>query len=173
MKFYLTKNNEHNQGFTLIELLIALAIIGILAGVIISAATAVGRNTRDAKRLSDLRSIQSSLQQYYADQNYYPLVGTSGTGVLDLSDDTLTNPTGTITYTTTLPKDPSSSGPYIYVPLTTSGLTTCDNTAANLCLKYCLYSHFEFQKPITNQQCNNSTPPKPARGDYNLQLTQP
>lgn len=59
-------------GFTLIELLVVIAIIGILASIIaVSLGTARAKG-RDAKRISDIRTIQLALETYYNDNGTYP-----------------------------------------------------------------------------------------------------
>ncbi len=59
-------------GFTLIELLVVIAIIGILAAIVVMNVNSVRQKARDAKRISDLNTVASALQAYYADNHYYP-----------------------------------------------------------------------------------------------------
>lgn len=62
-----------NRGFTLVELLVVIAIIGILSSIVfVNLSTAKGK-ARDATRKSDLKSLALSLQQYYSDNNAYPV----------------------------------------------------------------------------------------------------
>jgi prepilin-type N-terminal cleavage/methylation domain-containing protein len=61
-------------GFTLLEILLVVGIIAILAGIVIVAINpgkqiAMARNT---ERKSDLKQINSALQQYYIDHREYP-----------------------------------------------------------------------------------------------------
>ncbi|MBL7045344.1 MAG: type II secretion system protein [Parcubacteria group bacterium] len=60
------------KGFTLIELLVVIAIIGILSSVVMASLNSARQKSRDAKRISDLRQIQTSLQLYYEDNQGYP-----------------------------------------------------------------------------------------------------
>jgi prepilin-type N-terminal cleavage/methylation domain-containing protein len=61
-----------HRGFTLVELLVVIAIIGILASIIsVSLGTSRAKG-RDAKRISDIRTIQLALEEYYNDNNSYP-----------------------------------------------------------------------------------------------------
>jgi len=61
------------RGFTLMELLIVIAVIGILVSIATFAYTTAQKKTRDSRRQSDLKALQSGFEQYYADTaNLYP-----------------------------------------------------------------------------------------------------
>ncbi len=62
----------NKKGFTLIELLVVIAIIGLLSTLAVVALGSARAKSRDAKRVSDIRQIQTALELYYADQNAYP-----------------------------------------------------------------------------------------------------
>ena len=64
--------NKGRQGFTLIEILIAVAIISILASVVLVGLGPTQQSGRDARRLSDLHEIQTSLELFYNKCGYYP-----------------------------------------------------------------------------------------------------
>lgn len=152
------------KGFTLIELLVALAIIGIVFGAILSTFDAVRRNSRDAKRQSDLRAIQSALQHYFADQNFYPYVLNLTTALSLTSNNG--NPVQTtppkFTYLHDMPKDPSNVTQYLYEARPSS----CDNISVR-CTDYCLFAKLESQ--ITQPSSSVCTPVSPR----NFYLTQP
>lgn len=61
-------------GFTLIELMVVVAIIGILMAAGILAFSNAQRNARDAARIADMDAISKALEQYYADNNAYPVL---------------------------------------------------------------------------------------------------
>lgn len=61
-----------NKGFTLIELLVVIAIIGILSTLAVVSLNNARQKSRDAKRVSDIRQVQTSLELYFADSNAYP-----------------------------------------------------------------------------------------------------
>jgi prepilin-type N-terminal cleavage/methylation domain-containing protein len=63
-----------NKGFTLIELLIAIVVIGVLAGILLSVLNAdrIRGTARDAQRASDLGRIQAALELFYAQNRAYP-----------------------------------------------------------------------------------------------------
>jgi prepilin-type N-terminal cleavage/methylation domain-containing protein len=68
------------KGFTLIELLIAVVVIGVLAGILLSVLNAdrIRGTARDAQRASDLGRIQAALELYYAQNRSYPVSPNSG-----------------------------------------------------------------------------------------------
>lgn len=69
------KNNK--KGFTIIELLIVIAIIGLLATISMVALNGARLKGRDAKRVGDIRQVQTALELYFNDQNSYPLAATA------------------------------------------------------------------------------------------------
>ncbi|OGF31319.1 hypothetical protein A3H09_03530, partial [Candidatus Falkowbacteria bacterium RIFCSPLOWO2_12_FULL_45_13] len=60
------------KGFTLIELLVVIAIIGLLSTLAVVALNNARMKSRDAKRVSDIKQIQTALELYYNDANSYP-----------------------------------------------------------------------------------------------------
>lgn len=60
-----TKNNGINKGFTLIELLVVIAIISLLSSVVLASLNSARAKARDAKRVSELRSVALALNFYY------------------------------------------------------------------------------------------------------------
>jgi type II secretion system protein G len=61
------------KGFTLIELMVVIAIIGILATIITASLSTAKAKGRDAKRISDIKTIQTALALYYNDNQFYPI----------------------------------------------------------------------------------------------------
>ena len=70
--------NTKRKGFTLIELLVVIAIIGILATLAVVALQQARKNARDAKRIADVRQMQTALELYFNDNQYYPNAVTAG-----------------------------------------------------------------------------------------------
>lgn len=93
-----------HSGFTLVELLITITIIAILSAIALVSYTSFIKSSRDAKRQSDVKFIQSALEQYHADQKYYPASITFGNPLVF----------GSKTYMTKVPNDPLSSQNYSY-----------------------------------------------------------
>jgi general secretion pathway protein G len=165
----------HNskKGFTLIELMVVIAIIGMLFAIIITSAAVIKRNSRDAQRQSDLRSIQSALEQYNADQTYYPSSWnlatpiptslTSNTGNPNQSPSP--NPTPRV-YLNRVPADPNSGvgNNYLYSPLPSTN-PACDNATNGNCTSYCLYAKLENLTSFA-ASC-------PSLAPYTFSLSQP
>ena len=63
---------KNKSGFTLIELLVVIAIIGLLSTLSILALNQARARARDAKRVSDIRQIQTALEMYYDAASKYP-----------------------------------------------------------------------------------------------------
>jgi len=117
------------QGFTLIELLVVIAVIGILAAVVLASLNTARGKARDAKRISDLKQIQTALELYHTDNGVYPSTGMSlGATVGDNYQGTCSGhgsyptsgPTGYVpslapTYMAQLPVDPKPSANACYL----------------------------------------------------------
>jgi type II secretory pathway pseudopilin PulG len=79
---------------------VVIAIIGILASIVLVSTAGSKAKSRDAKRVSDIRTIQLALETYYNDNQSYPTSITTSPFIP--------------TYMTTLPTDPTNSGVYTY-----------------------------------------------------------
>ena len=62
---------RNQKGFTLIELLVVIAIIGLLSTLAIVSLNSARSKARDAKRVSDMRQIQTAMEVYYTDFSSY------------------------------------------------------------------------------------------------------
>jgi len=166
---------KSNKGFTLIELMVVITIIALMFGVVISSANFLRSASGDAKRKADLAAIQSALQNYYADLNYFPQstdAGSfklSGTGVSTVLSSTvgLSSPAPVPspllkTYMTEIPVDPAT--PYCYVAVNNSRQNdaTCNNTTAKRCHYYylavALTSPTKTMSLPTGVTCSGITP---------------
>lgn len=59
------KSKLQQKGFTIIELLIVIVVIGILATITAVALGGANARARDAKRESDVKSLQTAIEAYY------------------------------------------------------------------------------------------------------------
>ncbi|EKD56864.1 MAG: Type II secretory pathway pseudopilin PulG-like protein [uncultured bacterium] len=66
------KKHNKTTGFTLVELLVVISIIGLLATLAIVSLNAARTRSRDTKRASDLRTIQTALELYFDENDDYP-----------------------------------------------------------------------------------------------------
>ena len=60
------------KGFTLIELLVVIAIIGLLSTLAVVALNSARQKARDAKRVADVKQIQTALELYFNSSSGYP-----------------------------------------------------------------------------------------------------
>lgn len=72
---------KNQKGFTLIELLVVIAIIGLLSTLAVVALNNARSKSRDSKRISDIKQIQTALELYYNDNNAYPAAVTAGSAI--------------------------------------------------------------------------------------------
>ncbi len=88
------KKNKNVSGFTLFELLVSISIIGILTALASVAFSGAQKKARDARRMQDVRAIQTAAEQFYSQSPTYsyPTVGytvgtvwVSGTGTTVLA----------------------------------------------------------------------------------------
>lgn len=157
-----------NKGFTLIELLVVVSIIAILSAIGLVSYTSFLKNSRDARRQSDLKFIQSALEEYHTDQIFYPSAITPGSSLTNLTGRPLPSPTpSSKTYLKIIPSDPlpSPAPQYSYQQL--PGI--CDNGIGGNCTSYCLFAFLEnLLTPKTEDSTNC-----PTSATYNYAVTRP
>ncbi len=103
---------ELGSGFTLIELMIAMGVISILSGIIITVINpaALRARGRDAQRVADLKKLQTALELYYSDNRAYPVQATLAPIATPLAVLIPNYYSGTTS--SDLPRDPSFTGGY-------------------------------------------------------------
>jgi len=124
---------KKSAGFTLIELLVVISIIGILSSLAVVSLNNARVKARDAKRISDIKQVQTALELHVSDKDGYPAASNLTLGVgagLILSKDAGFSDTavGTI-YMGKLPLNPLPGGAdYKYSSFTSSTTSTACNT---------------------------------------------
>ena len=114
------------SGFTLMELLVVVAIIGILVSLSVASYVTAQVKTRDNKRKSDMKEMQSAWEQYYGDNNAtYPSDPTCTYSAVPAPGEMSATylPAG-------LPSDPRSGTPY---PQMYTGWRSCSATTYCFC----------------------------------------
>lgn len=126
---------KNKKGFTLIELLVVIAIIGLLSTLAVVSLNNARQKSRDAKRVADIKSIQTALELRYVDTENYPtvastlLIGNDGSdgNAIDSSNGAAgdgfvtTCGSGETCYMGNVPEDPSGSS----TGCTSSSSATC------------------------------------------------
>lgn len=119
-------NKTKHSAFTLIELLVVIAIIAILSTLSVVALNSARAKSRDARRLSDIKTIRTALELYYNTEGHYPAAIGAGLPV--------TSTAGEV-YLVKVPTNPSprtdngcADSDYVYTPsadLSSYTLTFC------------------------------------------------
>jgi prepilin-type N-terminal cleavage/methylation domain-containing protein len=162
---------KKNLGFTLIEIIIAVTIVAVVFGVVITSSAAIQKSGRNAQRQSDLRALQTALQQYYADQHFFPQNPINLSQVTDINSN-LGNPitppsSNPNLYLKTIPQEPlKNSLPYLYKAFkdrSLNGSITCSNEVGSVdkCQYYILCAKVEDDSPAI-ASCGST---------YNYQIT--
>jgi prepilin-type N-terminal cleavage/methylation domain-containing protein len=117
---------KKQKGFTLIELLVVIAIIAILSTVVMAGLNSARAKGRDAKRLSDIKQLQSALELCFDNGLGYPIIAGGVIGTAGLMGTTNCSSTGIpfSTYMNPLPVNPKPAGAdYVYTAATASTYT--------------------------------------------------
>ena len=115
----------NKKGFTLIELLVVIAIIGLLSTLAVVALNSARQKARDAKRVADIKQVQTALELYFNDEDGYPAVAatsTLGTEYTCLGSGGFNTSCSSPIYMGLIPSNPTPNGTdYLYVSQNSDG----------------------------------------------------
>ena len=128
------KKNKKNKGFTLFELLVSISIIGILTALASVAFSGAQKKARDARRVQDIKAIQTAAEQYYSQSATYSYPISSSTPWLG----------GTQEILSVFPNDPKT-GSYTYTHPDGTNATYCscatvENTSNGNATAACVFA---------------------------------
>ncbi len=141
----LKKRNLDNKGFTIVELLIVIVVIGILALLVITTYSGIQAKARNAKRQTDIQSVQTQLEAFFSQNGYYPSLGNMndstwlGDNMKSLDQNALVDPSNP-TSSKTLAATPTAKQYSYAVTNSSGGSCEGDNTT---CAKYTLTADYE------------------------------
>ena len=107
---------ENQRGFTLIELMIVVAIIAILAGILIPNFVNARSQAQTAACESNLRSIATAMELYYADNQVYPTATAAAVAPALFT-------VNGVSYLNNTPRDPAAQSSTATYALTTTQAT--------------------------------------------------
>ena len=137
------KISKKQQGFTIVELLIVIVVIGILAALVITTYTGIQAKARNSNRQTDVNSVQTQLEAYFAQNGHYPSLADMNssswrtTNMKSLDADALQDPQGSAQ---TLVASPAAKS-YAYAVTNSSG-TSCESDDTT-CAQYTLTATLE------------------------------
>jgi len=101
------KKHIAKKGFTLIELIIVMGVLAMLVTMVTLSLTGKRERARDARRQSDLKTIQTALEQYYAlCGSVYPTPASGSVPPIIFC------PAPTAAFLNPVPNDPRTTTPY-------------------------------------------------------------
>jgi len=107
---------QRQAGFTIIEMLIVVTILAMLAGILVPVLENAAQSSRDSRRASDLKSVQSALESFKRVNGAYPDTTGAWSGDSAADGGLGYDATGYIPglvpdFIPVLPKDPSADYP--------------------------------------------------------------
>lgn len=137
------------QGFTLIELIIVLAIFGLIANLTIVALNNAKRESRDAKRMTNISQLRSALHLYHTENLFYPddggsplALGADDNLILDSNGWIDVSPTTPI-YMYSVPRDPRLVDQVVGNPCSVASTAVCDYGYSLGANDYTIYFYLE------------------------------
>ena len=139
------KISRKQQGFTIVELLIVIVVIGILAALVITTYTGIQAKARNSKRQTDVNSVQTHLEAYFAQNGHYPSLADMNSSswvssnLKGMDAAALQDPQGT---NQTLASSPAAKV-YAYQPLTSGSPGSSCESDDTTCAQYTLTATLE------------------------------
>jgi general secretion pathway protein G len=96
------------RGFTLIELLVVIVIVGVLATLATVSLAGVRSKARDAKRMNEVRQMQTAFEMFFSNEDKYPTDTGTGNGSFSVGRPLISSD-GAKTYLTKVPSMPTPS----------------------------------------------------------------
>lgn len=104
-------NAKQQKGFALIEILLVISIIALMTSVLLAALRTTRAKTRDARRISDMKTIAAALGAYHIDNSQYPSCpGTDGSLAAGIAGMACLKAALVPQYLRSLPQDPLYPG---------------------------------------------------------------
>jgi len=148
----ISRQGRDKKGFTLIELLVVIAIIGLLSTLAVVSLNSARQKARDAKRVGDIKQIQTALELYFSDKNEYPIddgsdgynlgkdvtcLGSGGFGTAG-SDECVAP-----VFMGLVPSDPDRDLNYNYISEQGGGNGHCSDDDTQICVTYSITFELE------------------------------
>lgn len=157
---------QKQSGFTIVELLIVIVIIGILAGLVITTFVGIQQRARNSERQTDINSVSSQLEAYFAKNSGYPSATDLNTGAwrtgneikLGDADKAIDDPSGGADAVLATAA-PTAVGRYSYIPTPASCVspTIADGSASTgtFCTGYTLTAFQEGGSAVYTKTAAN------------------
>ena len=154
----------NKKGFTLVELLVVIAIIGVLSTLAVVSLNNAREKARDAKRISDIKQVQTALELYFIDEQSYPVQGTNAAPIVlggenyDCLDEdgfvAACDPGGTM-YMGQVPSNPTPAGADYGYHSTNADGTDC---TSGTCISYDIDFNLEGQTGALDAGAHTAAP---------------